>query len=201
MKKAVFFLLISFNLLFAFVYLGKYGPTVDISEPDAMDMMKKAFKDFNKTKAMENFKKSFHKYMEVNLSVPICKANRQEIFDPTIILTHDIDMPKFGIHLKAGEKFNPLQYGFFNKYLFFIDGTDKKQLLLAKKYKDKAFIIITKGNIEKVSNYLGKQVFKADKLLIKQLQLKCVPTVYMQDGTKFKKFEFLLKVEDEKTNN
>ena len=197
----LFFIIFLFVNSYGFIYLGKYGPTVDISEEDALTQIQKSFKDFNKTKALNNFKKSFAIYMDVNMSIPKCKKNTKTIFDPSIVLKHDIDMPKYGIHIKAGEKFNPLQYGFLNSYLFFIDGTDKIQLLFAKKYKKNAFIIITKGNVEKVSNYLNKPVYKADKLIIKALKVRCVPTVYIQDGTKFQKYEFNLRAKNEKNNN
>jgi len=194
--KKLFFLLL-FVKAFAYIDLGTYGQTYEISEPDILAQIKKAYKDFNKTKIIEDYKEAYKRYMKVDFNLPMCKANTNTLFDPTITLTHDIYMPKYNIYIKKGQKFNPLKYASLNKYLMFIDATNKAQIALAKKYKDKAFIIVVKGDLDKVMKEIGIRVYKADKILLKAFKVKCLPTIFIQRGDKYQKIEFLLKVRNE----
>ena len=89
--------------------------------------------------------------------------------------------------VSAGTYVNPLKKGLvFTKYIVFINANDPAQASLARLLQGEATIIVVKGNMEKLFRN-NITAYKANKRLINDFDLKCVPSVYTQ-----KKYNFII---------
>lgn len=168
------------------VDLGVWGETYEIKEEDPRALVKKQFMDMNKSRIEADARSSYDEYLKVDLGLPICQKTQSRELDPTITLQKDIDLSKYGVHIKKGEKFNPLEKGFIAKHILFINTNKKEQLALIKSIPT-AVTIVTDGNVNDVNStaYPLIEQYKADKQLIDVFDVQCTPSIYTQTGDIF----------------
>lgn len=171
--------------LLAIVNLGTYGQTYEIIEPDMYKEIMAKAKDFNQSKVKKAFYSSINRYLKPNFNIKTCSKNNKRILTPMVRIPIDVLNKQKQIIVKAGTYVNPLKAGLiFRKYIVFINADDPIQASLAKMLQGEATIIAVKGNMQKLfkNNIVA---YKANRRLINDFNLKCVPSIYTQDKYNF----------------
>jgi conjugal transfer pilus assembly protein TraW len=109
------------------------------------------------------------------------------LFDPSIVLDHDVKAPDGKVIAAQGTRVNPLVHVSLSKILIFYDADDKKEikwvLELDKKLEGKDKIILVKGSILQEEKRLAKQVyFDQSGRLTTKFNIKHVPATVEQEG-------------------
>jgi len=173
--------------LFAVVNLGKYGQTYEIIEPDMYKEIMAKAKDFNKSKVVKAFYHSINRYLKPDFDINNCNKNNRRILIPMVRIPINVLNKEKQVIIRAGTYVNPLRKGLvFSKYIVFINANDPVQASLAKMLQSEATIIVVKGNMQRLFKK-NITAYKANKRLINNFGLKCVPSVYTQ-----KKYNFII---------
>lgn len=191
LKKLSFSIILSYFITPSFAYtdLGIYGNTHIIKEKSFDILIQEKYKEnIIKENLLNEINKAYEKSFSITSSLRTCNESLQREYIPELILSEDISLPYSNeILFKKGYKYNILKENniFFNKYLIFIDASDDVQVKLAKKYNKYADIFIVNGNSKELL-LEGYNVYKArEKIEIKMLDVKCVPTVLTQQESIF----------------
>jgi hypothetical protein len=191
LKKLSFTILLHciFNPLFAYTDLGIYGNTHLIKEKSFDILLQEKYKEnVIKDNLLNEITKAYEKSFSITSSLGTCNESLQREYIPNLTLSEDIILPYSNeVLFKKGYIYNILKENniFFNKYLIFIDASDEVQVKLAKKYYKYADIFIVNGNTKELL-LDGYNVYKArEKIEIKMLDIKCVPTVLTQQENIF----------------
>jgi hypothetical protein len=137
------------------------------------------------SKNISELTKPYCPWLQPDFDLKECAKNRQREYVPLIRMPIDIMDRNANVLIKAGTFINPLEKGLvFNAYIVFINADDPVQRVLAKMLKSKAAIIVVKGDMQKLFKE-GVFAYRADKALIENLNLECVPSVYTQKNNTF----------------
>ncbi|WP_340642417.1 type-F conjugative transfer system protein TraW [Photobacterium damselae] len=198
--------------------LGVIAPTFDIIEIDMLDWINARLTHYQETGEMAAMEARFKEQVKQSVKRPapvagITPTANPTTFtvDPTLTLAADIKDNEGKVLFKKGLKINPfnaktwpngqaLPHLQLSKQLVFLDGDDKRQLNFAKRYlaneraKAKPLPIkwvLINGEPETVFQFLGERIY-FDQLgnITRQLKVKHVPSVAMQDGFAWKIQEF-----------
>lgn len=137
--------------------------------------------------------KSFQEALISRQTLPECVKTVDRHFDPTVVLEHDIDMPKYNIHIKKGTKFNYLQHKKMQRYMIMIDGGNGLHVEFAKHYLPVSDVVIYNGSTEVISEWLDGHIYIADESFQKAFKVKCLPSVFIQENETFLIREYNLK--------
>lgn len=175
--------------LLGYTDLGTYGNTKLIKEKSFDLLIQEKYQDLIIKKKLEKeIKIAYDNSFNITSSLRTCDKSVQYDYIPTIILSEDIKIPyNQKILFKKGYSYNILKENniFFNKYLIFIDANDDIQIKLAKKYKKYADIFVVKGNIKKLLEQDINAKLARERIEIKMLKIKCLPTILTQQEYKF----------------
>lgn len=186
-----------------YIDLGTYGELYPIAEKDLLSVIEEGAKDINKTKIMEDFRKSSDEYFNVESTIPKCEETLDRDFDPSIVLKEDINLSEYGVFVKAGEKFNPLANALLPSYLFFIDENREEEVLLLQEFNrqiggdSQVMVIVTGGEMMNLK-HITNEIYKADKALLESLNPTCTPSIYVQQGESFLVRELALSKREDK---
>ncbi len=178
----------AYTSIFAYEDLGKYGTTFEIKEESLMSIIERRYADINKTKIVDDLKKSYKDSFIVKSNIPTCKKSKKRIYVPELTLTQDIVIPYTNEKLfSKGYKYNILKENnmFFGKYILFVDASDDLQVRLAQQLSNQAFILVVKGDLGKLLDLGVNAQVAREKMESKSFDLQCTPSLYTQQDNQF----------------
>lgn len=208
--SAIVFYRICLVLMHAFLFwnaivfgtdLGVIGQVFPIVEPDLLQQIKSHLSAMQKNGELDRKMAEFNQPHAINVTT-VHDRNIQEatsyhkrLFDPTVILSHDLHDPAGHIIAHAGTRINPLSHRQLGKPLLFFDGSQASQLAWVEQYlkqKRAAQLILVGGDVDKASLQLKKHCY-ADMTgaLTERFKLKVVPALLTQVGDELQIEEFV----------
>lgn len=179
--------MISLQPLLAYTDLGTWGEQFDILEQFEFK------KPDGPLLSEEQITSAYNKGISSTETLPLCAKTQDRTIDPTVILDHEINMPKYNILIKKGTKFNYLDYQKMNRYMIMIDGSDDAQIELALHYAPVADIIIYNASASVIENYKNGHVYIANESFQKTFKIACLPSIYIQQNSIFAVKEINIK--------
>ena len=172
---------------FSFTDLGVWGTQYDIEESfEFKEPTTPILSDEKIEQAYSNALKSAQK-------LPDCAKTADRVMNPTVILDHDINMPKFNIFIKKGTAFNYLDHRKMQRYMIMVNGSDPYQIEFAKHYLPVSDIVIYNGSTEAIDNWSDGHVYIAEESFQKAFKVECLPSVYVQNDNRFNIREYNIK--------
>jgi len=174
--------------------IGTIGEVYLIDEMDFLDFIKQKASLVEKNGGVTHLEDSMrNKAKEYrDRPTPIENVTHSEkpkswLFDPSIILDHDILSAEGKLIAKSGTRVNPLSFVRLNKTLIFIDADDEKEtawaIQLDKKIKGQDKIILVKGSLLQEEKRFSKAIyFDQAGRLTKHFNISHVPAVVSQEG-------------------
>lgn len=175
--------------------LGVWGAVFTIEEQDLKEFILGRLNQMQQSGELEKLKTTFIKSVKQHILRPAPLAGitttdnpKTFYYDPTHVLTKNIEDHKGKIIAKAGTTINPFNTITLHSVWLFIDADDIKQtkwaLASAKKYSYVKYILV-RGNIKDASKTLNNKIyFDQSGVITKQLGIKHVPSVVKQEGKK-----------------
>lgn len=180
-------LLLNNTPLFSFTDLGVWGTQYDIEESfEFKEPTTPILSDDKVNQAYRNALRS-------NQKLPNCSKTADRTMNPTVILEHDINMPKFNIFVKKGTAFNYLEHRKMKRYMIMVNGSDPYQVEFAKHYLPVSDIVIYNGSTEAIDNWSDGHVYIAEESFQKAFKVECLPSVYVQNDNRFNVREYNIK--------
>ncbi len=183
---------------------GVVGRTSEIKEVDAIEEIKGKLSDMEARGELdehnERMKKEVSDRIKSPKSLNLGRAGevREYEYDPTLEVKEDLRDARGIVFHRKGTKVNPLDVVSMPYELIFFDGEDEDQLkYVIKKYEEseiKPKLILTGGSPVKLEEeYKLDFYFDQRGVLIKQLGIKAVPAIVMQDGKVLKIREVMVR--------
>ena len=183
---------------------GVVGRTSEIKEVDAIEEIKGKLSDMEARGELdehnERMKKEISDRIKSPKSLNLVRAGevREYEYDPTLEVKEDLRDARGIVFHRKGTKVNPLDVVSMPYELIFFDGEDEDQLkYVIKKYEEseiKPKLILTGGSpIKLEEEYKLDFFFDQRGVLIKQLGIKAVPAIVMQDGKVLKIREVMVR--------
>ena len=183
---------------------GVVGRTSEIKEVDAIEEIKGKLSDMEARGELdehnERMKKEVSDRIKSPKSLNLVRAGevREYEYDPTLEVKEDLRDARGIVFHRKGTKVNPLDVVSMPYELIFFDGEDEDQLkYVIKKYEEseiKPKLILTGGSpVTLEEEYKLDFYFDQRGVLIKQLGIKAVPAIVMQDGKVLKIREVMVR--------
>lgn len=183
------------NLLLLFVLpqfifahnLGVHGKIYPIQEADLKEVIVKQASQVNWNKVGHELKTKTVNFTK-DLSpanLPIATKNKTDYVDPSVALDRDIWVGNKLLY-KKGTWVNPLRFMRPHTDMLFFNANDEAQrqlaLKLIEKHPYKIMLVVTQGDLGKLSKLLKMPVYYAYPRIIKRFHITQVPTL-MGTGT------------------
>lgn len=160
--------------LFAYTDLGVWGAQYNLEKPfEFKEPTSPILSD-------EKVRKSIKNSLKVHIELPDCNVTKDREFNPTVVLEHDIKMPKFNIDIKKGTSFNYLTIKRMERYLIMINANDPMQVEFARYYLSNSDVVLYKGSVETFQDWSDGHVYIADESFQRAFKAQCLPSVYIQ---------------------
>lgn len=183
--------------------LGVMGETYSIQETDFIDFIKNRVIEMEHSGELKAVQDHLQKRAMIQrdrptpLLLPHVAQAKTVLFNPSIVLDHDIQARDGEVIAKAGTIINPLTIISLSKTLIFYDADDVKERKwvaeIDKKLKGREKLILVKGSILTEESRLKRRVyFDQEGKLTSRLGVKRVPTVVEQAGLLLRLKEILL---------
>ena len=181
--------------------LGVQGHTFPIVERSMLELIQEQLQLANRDGRLAKFNNEIQQQAKDRIANPKFIANlkhtdeeREYLFDPSIILQHDItDHDGELIHQK-GYKINPLSKISWGRPMLLIDGKSEEQVEFALQAKRSIGldIVLTNGSPIKLNNKHRIQFdFDQHGIIVKHFNIKQVPAFIVQHGQHMKIAELL----------
>jgi len=183
---------------------GVVGRTSEIKEVDAIEEIKGKLSDMEARGELDEHNERMKKEVSDRIKSPkslnlgrVSEVREYE-YDPTLEVKEDLRDARGIVFHRKGTKVNPLDVVSMPYELIFFDGEDEDQLkYVIKKYEEseiKPKLILTGGSpIKLEEEYKLDFFFDQRGVLIKQLGIKAVPAIVMQDGKVLKIREVMVR--------
>ena len=183
---------------------GVVGRTSEIKEVDAIEEIKGKLSDMEARGELDEHNERMKKEVSDRIKSPkslnlgrVSEVREYE-YDPSIEVKEDLRDARGIVFHRKGTKVNPLDVVSMPYELIFFDGEDEEQLkYVIKKYEEseiKPKLILTGGSpIKLEEEYKLDFYFDQRGVLIKQLGIKAVPAIVMQDGKVLKIREVMVR--------
>ena len=180
------------------------GRTSEIKEVDAIEEIKGKLSDMEARGELDEHNERMKKEVSDRIKSPkslnlgrVSEVREYE-YDPSIEVKEDLRDARGIVFHRKGTKVNPLDVVSMPYELIFFDGEDEDQLkYVIKKYEEseiKPKLILTGGSpIKLEEEYKLDFYFDQRGVLIKQLGIKAVPAIVMQDGKVLKIREVMVR--------
>ena len=137
--------------------LGVVGPTYEIVERDALELITSKLKHMEQSGELAKYQEDYKNKVVNSIEHPrpltgfkSTDTASTHYYDPTIVTEKDIVDATGKLIYPRGTRVNPLDYVGWNTYLLFVDGRDEKQLEFTKK------IVVTSDRPVKVVLVAGE---------------------------------------------
>ena len=174
-------------------YLGVYGNTWKIAEPDLLDALMAKLKVMEKAGKLKLLEQEAKRQALATIETPkpvpgITKArqSRKWTFDPSVRVPETIKDHLGNVIAPVGMVVNPLEYTSLTKPLLFIDARDKRQVRFARAFvgrEPRAKVILVGGSWLDLTRAWKRQVFYDQAGFITgRFGIRQVPAVVRQQG-------------------
>ena len=178
--------------------LGVVGPTYEIVERDALELITSKLKHMEQSGELAKYQEDYKNKVVNGIEHPrpltgfkSTDTASTHYYDPTIVTEKDIVDATGKLIYPRGTRVNPLDYVGWNTYLLFVDGRDEKQLEFTKK------IVVTSDRPVKVVLVAGEPMalmrkwkssvyFDQGGKLIKRFSIAQVPAIVGQEGKRLR---------------
>lgn len=182
---------------------GVRGNTFEIKDKNFLHAVMERGKDIDTKKLEGQFLQSVNKYLiNKNSSVSTCLSTRERSYEPIIELKKDIILPYTNDVLKKKGSYNILEEMNMpmEQYFFFVDTNSPRQVEMALNYAsspgaDKSITFVVVNGALNTLLDSGINAIKADKALLGLMDVKCTPSVVVQNQYKFQINEYHLQSE------
>ena len=176
--------------------LGVLGEIYPIVEVDLLEWIQSRITDMQHNGEWDSVQKKMQQdalhYRDRPKSIGgVTRAieNKSWLYDPSIVLDHDIVTAEGALIAKAGTSVNPLKTISLSKALVFYNADDPEQAQWAeqedKKRVGRIKLILINGSLLKEEKRLQKQIyFDQEGRLVSRFGIKHVPAIVEQEGTK-----------------
>lgn len=119
------------------------------------------------------------------------KKTKSWLFDPSIIINHDIVTPEGKVFINKGTRINPLVTISLTKTLILYDADDPMEVswvkALDQKLKAKTKLILVRGSVLSEEKHFKRVIyFDQNGVLTRHFQIKHVPALIEQEGLKLR---------------
>ena len=170
---------------------GQVGTVFPVIETDLLRVIEQKLTMLQSSGQIDAMNQAFHKRAEdkVRRPTPVpgierASTPRSWLFDPSIVIDHDIRDQKGNLIAPRGRRVNPLDFIVVKTPLVFINGDDPAQLAWAlKRYDDRAKLIMVAGApLEAMTAHQRRFYFDQDGRLTTKFGIHAVPAVVVQEG-------------------
>jgi conjugal transfer pilus assembly protein TraW len=178
---------------YAIKNLGVFGVTFPIKERSLMEVLREKLQSEQGRVLLQAFEERLKKLTEESRSyipkpvesVTPTTKHKSYLFNPAIVLPHDLKDHEGNRFYKAGDLINPLDHITLSKDYLFIDGDKPKQIEWAKGYQKQkqVMIVLVKGDpITVMKDHQIQVFFDQEGAMVQRFKLKHVPCSIVQDG-------------------
>ncbi len=161
--------------------VGITGKVYPIEEKDAYEEILQRAQKIKWSMIERKFKETVKDNLVVNYNLRKAKDDRIFYVDPTYTLPVDMVDAEGRIIYPKGFTFNPLDYVVFREKLVFINGNSVDEINWLKKqpllYDYNTLVIVTSGDVFKVSSLLNKVAYRANDRIIERFKIQSTPTI------------------------
>ena len=170
---------------------GQVGTVFPVIETDLLRVIEQKLSMLQSSGQIDAMNQAFRKRAEdkVRRPTPVsgierASAPRSWLFDPSIVIDHDIRDQKSNLIAPQGRRVNPLDFIVVKTPLVFINGDDPAQVSWAlKRYDASAKLIMVAGApLEAMTTYQRRFFFDQDGRLTTRFGIHAVPAVVVQEG-------------------
>ena len=170
---------------------GQVGTVFPIVEPDLLRVIETKLKAMQANGQFDAMNQRLRSRTEAKVRRPdpvagieVATRARTWLYDPSIVIDHDIRDHKGNLIAPAGRRVNPLDYVAVTTPLVFIDGDDEAQVAWAlKRFDDRAKLILVKGApLELMTRRQRRVYFDQAGTLTTKFGITHVPAVVVQAG-------------------
>jgi conjugal transfer pilus assembly protein TraW len=170
---------------------GQVGTVFPVIETDLLRVIEQKLSTLQSSGQIDAMNQAFRSHAEAKVRRPTpvpgierASTPRTWLFDPSIVIDHDIRDQKGNLIAPRGRRVNPLDFIVVKTPLVFINGDDPAQVAWAlKRYDDKAKLIMVSGApLEAMTTYQRRFFFDQDGRLTAKFGIHAVPAVVVQEG-------------------
>jgi conjugal transfer pilus assembly protein TraW len=170
---------------------GQVGTVFPVIEADLLRVIEMKLTSLQANGQMDAMNKRFRERTEAKVRRPTPVAGidraavpRSWLYDPSIIIDHEIRDHKGNLIAEKGKRVNPLDFVVVKTPLVFINGDDPAQVAWAlKRYDDRAKIIMVAGApLEAMTAHQRRFYFDQEGRLTAKFGIHAVPAVVVQEG-------------------
>lgn len=170
---------------------GQVGTVFPVTESDMLRTIENKLNLLQSTGQIDAMNQKLRERTEAKVRRPTAVAGieratepRSWLYDPSIIIDHDIRDNKGNLIAPKGRRVNPLDFIVVRTPLVFINGDDPAQVAWAlKRYDDKAKLIMVAGApLEAMTTHQRRFYFDQDGRLTSRFGIHAVPAVVVQEG-------------------
>lgn len=170
---------------------GQVGTVFPVVEQDLLRVIEMRLKTMQADGRLEAFNQRLKANTEAKVRRPppvpgigTATAARSWLFDPSIVIDHDIRDTKGNFIAHRGQRVNPLDFIVVSTPLVFIDGDDETQLSWAlKKFGQNAKLIMVRGSpLDAMSKHQRRFYFDQSGILVRRFGIQAVPALVVQEG-------------------
>ena len=181
---------------------GQVGTVFPLLEPDMLRVIELKLKALQANGQLDAMNQRLRARTQAKVNRPdpvagieLATRARTWLFDPSIVIDHDIRDHKGNLISAAGTRVNPLDYVVVTTPLVFIDGDDEDQLAWAlKRFDTKTRLIMVKGApLEAMTRHQRRFYFDQAGRLTAKFGITHVPAVVEQAGRAMRVTETPLK--------
>ena len=170
---------------------GQVGTVFPVIEPDLLRVIEAKLRSMQASGQIDAMNQRLSERTRAKVNRPDAVASieraskpRSWLYDPSIVIDHDIRDQKGQLVAAKGKRVNPLDYVVIKTPLVFIDGDDDAQVAWAmKRYDDKAKLILVRGApLELMTARQRRFYFDQNGTLTTKFGITAVPAVVEQAG-------------------
>lgn len=170
---------------------GQVGTVFPVVEQDLLRVIETRLKTMQADGRLEAFNQRMKANTEAKVLRPppvpgigVATATRSWLFDPSIVIDHDIRDTKGNFIAHRGQRVNPLDFIVVSTPLVFIYGDDEAQLAWAlKKFGQNAKLIMVRGSpLDAMSKHQRRFYFDQSGILVRRFGIQAVPALVVQEG-------------------
>ena len=182
---------------------GTMGQAFPVMEPDILATIEARLAHLQATGGIDRANAAFAKRAEARVRRPEPVAGishatepRSWIYDPSIVIDHDVRDQKGNLIAQRGRSVNPLDFVAMRQALVFVDGDSKAEMDWATSHYDdlQAKIILVSGApLDEMTARKRRFYFDQEGRLTGRLGVRHTPAIVVQQGHVLKLSEIQLK--------
>lgn len=170
---------------------GQVGTVFPVIEMDMMSVIENKLNALKASGRLDAMNAMFQKKADANVRRPPAVAGidrateaRSWLFDPSVIIDHDIRDQKGNLIAPAGRRVNPLDFIVVKTPLVFFNGDDPEQMAWAVKHFDGTakLIMVAGAPLDAMTAHQRRFYFDQGGRLTTRFGIHAVPAVVVQEG-------------------